>query len=230
MDKLKSSVNDFVRKVLSNDDELLIEILRSKSDMLNPLSDEVSLQNWGIRNYCAPPPPLVKRATLKRFNSPGMVWIETGTYKAETTKFLSHLAKFVYSIEPDKILYQAAVTSIKDIKNIQLFNGCSEEVLPKLLEKINFKLTGFWLDGHYSGDGTYKGQYDTPILHELDAISNYRKRSDGIIRVLIDDIRLFTGQIHKYGPYPTLDYLVDWSRELKLTWGIEHDIFIAHSK
>jgi hypothetical protein len=47
---------------------------------------------------------------------------------------------------------------------------------------------------------------------------------------MIDDIRLFTGKIHSYGAYPTLDYLVDWARDLALDWHIEHDIFIVKTK
>jgi len=47
------------------------------------------------------------------------------------------------------------------------------------------------------------------------------------VAVLVDDIRLFKGQIVHYGPYPTLDYLVDWARANHLQWHIEHDIFIA---
>jgi hypothetical protein len=230
MKNLNAIVTRFVKDVLANEDKLLVEIIAQRNKIHDTVSDELSIQNWKATDYSPPPPPHVKRAILKRLSVPGIVWIETGTYKADTTKFLSQFAKFVYSIEPDKNLYDAALVATKDIKNIQLFNGTSEFVLPKLLKKIKFKQTGFWLDGHYSGQGTFRGENDTPINHELAAISNYQQGNDGEVRILIDDIRLFTGKIHSYGPYPTLDRLVDWARDLRLSWSIEQDIFIAKSR
>ena len=55
----------------------------------------------------------------------------------------------------------------------------------------------FWLDGHYSGGGTAKGEMCTPIIQELKVIG-LRSPQDVI---LIDDARLFTGR----DDYPTLD-------------------------
>jgi len=55
----------------------------------------------------------------------------------------------------------------------------------------------FWLDGHYSGEGTACGDQVSPILQELDLIKAHPRRDHCI---LIDDSRLFTG----VDGYPTL--------------------------
>ena len=95
--------------------------------------------------------------------------------------------------------------------------------MPKLTGDINF-----WFDGHNSGGVTFKGPNDTPIVEALQCNSQHLSRFHKIV-VQIDDIRLFIGRIYTHGPYPSLDYLVDWAREHKMTWHIEQDIFICRN-
>ena len=90
-----------------------------------------------------------------------------------------------------------------------------------MLQKLNGNIN-FWLDGHYSGDITFKGEKETSIEIELQSISKNINHFNKIA-VLIDDVRLFK----KDSNYPPLDILVDWARENKLNWHIEHDIFVA---
>ena len=63
----------------------------------------------------------------------------------------------------------------------------------------------------------------TPIRVELDYIektlNNFKK-----MNILIDDIRLFNSNFQNY---PSKDLLVDWCKKNKLSWEIEHDIFIC---
>ena len=63
-------------------------------------------------------------------------WIETGTCHGITTKFLADNYPQVYSIEPSKDLYDRAVQNFEG-RNVDLFNNCSENVLPDLLSKLN---------------------------------------------------------------------------------------------
>ena len=44
------------------------------------------------------------------------------------------------------------------------------------------------------------------------------------MNILIDDIRLFDSNFQNY---PSKDLLVDWCKKNKLSWEIEHDIFIC---
>jgi len=114
---------------------------------------------------------------------------------------------------------------VQDDSNIEIINDLSERALPVLLPKIRGDVN-FWLDGHYSHGVTHKGPNETPIIAELEAISSNLRRWPQIA-VLIDDVRDFTGMVQYYDAYPTLDFLVDWSRAHGLSWHIEHDIFVA---
>jgi hypothetical protein len=48
----------------------------------------------------------------------------------------------------------------------------------------------YWLDGHYSGEGTAIGESVSPIHRELGIIRERYRKGDCI---LIDDARMFTG-------------------------------------
>lgn len=115
-----------------------------------------------------PSPFFVKQAVLLRHSLPDSTWVETGTYLGQTTTFLSKFAKFVYSLEPDAQLYDRAKRVVRS-ENVTVLNGASEDIFPELLPKLSGNVC-FWLDGHYSGDGTYKGPLDTPIVKGLDLI------------------------------------------------------------
>jgi hypothetical protein len=104
-------------------------------------------------------------------------------------------------------------------------NATSEEVFPQLLPQLSGNVC-FWLDGHFSGGPTFKGPNDTPIHAELGAVGENLHRWNATV-VLIDDLRLFTGDVRDYGSYPPLGELVAWAARQGFTWHIEHDIFVA---
>ncbi len=186
------------------------------------------MDEWLRNDFAAPSPRRVKCAVLQRNAAPKTVWVETGTFYGQTTQFLSTITpNLVFSIEPSPELSQKSAIKLAHIENIKIVNGTSEQVLPLLLPKITGNVS-FWLDGHYSGGPTFPGPNDTPIVQELECISAHLK-AFGATAILIDDIRLFTGRVHAYGAYPTLDYLVDWARSNGLHWHIEQDIFVARN-
>jgi hypothetical protein len=136
------------------------------------------------------------------------------------TYYLSKKYPHIYSIEPNVEFYKEALNIFKG-SNVTLFNNVSENTLPTLLPTLKGNLN-FWLDGHYSGGETFKGNKECPIKDELNSIEvnfdNFEK-----ISIFIDDVRLFLSSANDY---PSIDYLVDWSRRLNMRWRIEHDIFI----
>jgi hypothetical protein len=180
---------------------------------------------WKARNYCPPSPQNIKTRILSSHSLDNAIWIETGTYLGYTTLYLSKIAKSVISIEPQTELSDFAQKRLKRIKNIRIINSTSEESIATILENLSGP-TCFWFDGHYSGDVTYKGSLISPIAHELDAVSAYKKRNTPIV-VFIDDFRLFVGS--SSSGYPSNSTLVDWASENELSWTVEHDIFIAKS-
>jgi hypothetical protein len=194
--------------------------------LLNLLKKFNQIQSWKKRNYLGNAPQFIKELIFLRDAIPNAQWVETGTGKGVTTKFFATSFPFVYTIEPNKYSYEQAIQNIK-MKNISFLNDTSENILSELLSKLNGDIN-FWLDGHYSGGITFKGKKNCPIEKELEDISknisNFKK-----ILIFIDDIRCFLSKLEEYKDYPTIDFLVDWSRKNKFTWKIEHDIFVMQN-
>ena len=197
------------------------------------IKNRKSLKNWKVRNFLPPSPDLIKHQILINNNYSDSLWIETGTYYGETTKLLSQISKKTISIEADKELYETSKKKLKNLKNLELFYGKSEDLLDKLIsENLNFKNICIYLDAHLCQDHLKNiqtfGSEDnaTPILKELEIIKKYYGKFEKF-NVLIDDIRLFYGNFQNY---PDKNILVDWCKENNFSWEIEHDIFICKKK
>jgi hypothetical protein len=180
---------------------------------------------WVSRSFEAPCPSIIKDVRLLKNGIEGSIWVETGTYRGWTTSLLSKSALRVYSIEPEPKLFRRAKHKFANVANVEIVNGASEEVFPKLIPTLRGDVS-FWLDGHYSGSGTYKGALDTPVVKELECIAQYLNVLQNVV-VVIDDIRLFTGAVHSYGEYPRLNMLVEWANVNGFVWHIEYDMFVA---
>lgn len=92
-------------------------------------------------------------------------------------------------------------------------HGDSGKILPEILASLN-KPCLFWLDAHYSDGITAKGDVETPIVSELEAIFNHSIQSHVI---LIDDARCFIGE----NDYPTIDWLREYILKQHLDWVFE---------
>jgi len=197
------------------------------------IKNRKSLKNWKIRNFLPPSPDSIKHQILINNNYSDSLWIETGTYYGETTKLLSKISKKTISIEADKKLFETSKKKLENLKNVQLLNGKSEDLLDKLIsENLDFRNICVYLDAHLCQDHLKNvktfGSEDTatPILKELKIIKKYYGKFEKI-NVLIDDIRLFYGNFQNY---PDKNILVDWCKENNFSWEIEHDIFICKKK
>jgi hypothetical protein len=185
-----------------------------------------AMEAWRARGFNAPSPAFVKHACLLRNGISGATWVETGTYVGETTDVLASAgARMVHSLEPDPDLYGAAKRRFSDRQNVHIYLGTSEEILPALLPTLTGDIC-FWLDGHFSGEGTHRGPFDTPILKELETVAAHLERWQSVA-VMIDDMRLFNGEIHSYGAYPRVEVVAEWARSNGMRWHIEHDMLIA---
>ena len=183
------------------------------------------LMRWQQDEFQMPSPPFVKRQVLLRTVVKNSTIVETGTHTGDTSAVLLKVAKNVISIEPDVELFRKATKRFFGNQKIQILNGTSESTFPSLIPSLSGDVS-FWLDGHYSGEGTFMGEKETPIILELQTIQDNLKNFQKIC-VLIDDIRLSSSEISKTVDYPSLNYLVEWANKNKLFWHIEHDIFIA---
>ncbi len=153
---------------------------------------------WGIKGKSVPPPHNIKVKVIsdyaKRFQID--TFIETGTYLGQTIDDLEETFDKIYSVELDKVLYQNAKKMFSKNRNIEIIQGNSAVILPKLIKHLK-EHSLFWLDAHYSGGITTKGSKESPILGELKAISKSKIRGHII---LVDDAREFTGS----NSYPSI--------------------------
>lgn len=118
-------------------------------------------------------------------------FIETGTYKAETTRWAADNFSRVISIENWEPYYLRCVDRCEHYDNIELLFGDSRLMLVEALERIA-KPALIWLDAHYGG--TPDRGRDCPLLAELATI---RKDGRGHV-ILIDDMHSFQGGIEGY--------------------------------
>jgi hypothetical protein len=165
-------------------------------------------------------PHSVKQSTIKEYQQKYgyTTLVETGTYKGDMVEAQKTIFDKIISIELGFDLFEKAKERFKYDKNVIIVQGDSGKVLPLILKEINEPVI-FWLDGHYSGGITAKGDKKCPILEELDAILN-DKRFNHIL--LIDDARCFIGD----GDYPTIKKLTEYIRSKNDQYQVEvkHDI------
>ncbi len=128
-------------------------------------------------------------ADLARENDEIDLFVETGTYRGETTRLLSEVCDRVISIEIDQALYDRAVVLFEGNPRVTVLHGNSADLLPGILAELDVPAL-FWLDGHFSG-GITGGPKEPPILDELRAVLGHPVKNHVII---IDDARLFRGR------------------------------------
>ena len=184
------------------------------------IKKQIELKYWRKRNYLGNVPQFIKMNVLEMYSVKNAKWIESGTFRGDTTHYLSKRFPHIYSIEPQVEFYKAALNRFKN-QNVTLFNDVSENVLPKLLPTLRGNLN-FWLDGHYSEGESFKGNKNCPIKDELNSIEVSFDKLEKI-SIFIDDMSYF---ISSANDYPSIDYLVDYSRRLDMKWRIAQDIFI----
>ena len=117
------------------------------------------------------------------------VFVETGTYAGETTRWAAKRFKKVYTIEAEHGLYRAFLHDKPD--NVEAIFGRSEDMLPDLIQRLDDQAV-FWLDAHWSDGRVVYGQ--CPLLKELEAISSHKWRNH---IVMADDMNLFRNLFDK---------------------------------
>ena len=166
------------------------------------------IDKWKKEGKPSPPPREIKVRTIKFLNKkyPSKCFIETGTYKGDTTFDLRNNFKSLYTIELSNELYLNASEKFKKYDNIKVLNGDSGIIIKSLLEKISDSRILFWLDGHYSEGITAKSELVTPILNEVISIRNHEIKNAINHVILIDDAHLFTGS----DDYPELNSFLEF--------------------
>lgn len=187
---------------------------------------EKKYKQWELNGAVPPMPNLGKQRFVIDYikkNSPE-VFIETGTYKGRMVYAVMPHVKEIYSIELDDNLFQNARKRFRGYNNVHILHGQSGDILPKVMKNINNRCL-FWLDAHFSGGSTTKGDSDTPIMQEIECILSHDRISEHIL--LIDDARCFTGE----NDYPTIEYLKSYILRKFPGWyfDVKSDIIVTYS-
>ncbi len=177
------------------------------------------LNEWVRSGKQVPPPHVVKQEVIRKYQNDYSIktLVETGTYRGEMVYVQRNHFDRIISIELSEQLYRIAVRRLKNLKNVSLINGDSAEVLEKTIIELDEPAI-FWLDGHYSGFETAKGELETPVSRELDIILGSEQNHI----LLIDDARLFTGE----DDYPMIQEIQEKLNSVKNNYNfkIEDDI------
>jgi len=166
-----------------------------------------------------PPPPIVKQEIIKEYQDlyKCKYFIETGTWHGDMVLAQKDNFKTIISIELSEALAERARLIFAPYGHIHILQGDSGKLLSQAINGINGQAI-FWLDGHFSGGDTAKGDKECPILEEIDAIFVNNKKHI----ILIDDARCFAGK----NSYPFLSDLIDYikNKDAKYQIEVKHDI------
>jgi|WetSurSiteA1Bulk_404760.scaffolds.fasta_scaffold01521_2 hypothetical protein len=177
---------------------------------------------WVANGCPVPPPHSAKQKVIEKYAKQYScsTLVETGTYLGDTIYSQKDNFTQIISVELSHRFYKAASRRFKNYPHIRVFFGNSGELLPEIIPEIKNRSL-LWLDGHYSGGLTARGETESPVFKELDAIFN---NNDALHVILIDDARLFIGK----RDYPTMDELEAYVKAKNRNYKIstESDIIV----
>ena len=154
--------------------------------VFHPLLEAASLRAWR-RDGRPPAPRTVKEAIIRGFaGPPRRVFVETGTFYGDMIAAVRGDFERLFSIELSPRLARRATRRFAGDPRVAILEGDSGDRLGPLLRGLGAPAV-IWLDGHYSGVLTARGESDTPLARELAAALECGTTQDV---VLVDDARL----------------------------------------
>lgn len=140
------------------------------------------------------------------------IFIESGAFQGHTAAAAGVIFPRVHTIEVYPPFYERAVQRFHGVEHVHVHFGDSGVVLRAILGECTEPVF-YYLDGHFDGGVSGKGERNTPILQELEAISKWGHPESVI---LIDDICDFQKSCYPeriintcFEGYPTLEELVE---------------------
>jgi hypothetical protein len=194
-------------------------------DILRPVIQKRQYKTWLESGKSGAAPSLETQKVVKEYGQKFHVncLIETGTFRGDMVNAQKNNFAKIYSIELNQSLAEKASERFKKYSHIEIYQGNSTDVLPKILEKVKNSNCLFWLDAHYSAGITSRSEKDSPIMDELEIIFATLKQN---VVLLIDDARNFVGE----NGYPTMEELKNYIEAKKLNYVFEckEDIVRVH--
>ncbi len=180
--------------------QLMSTVVSPLRGVYNRVLGNYTINQWQRNGMPYPTPHVVKQAMLNHYREQYRLTtlVETGTYLGDMVDAQKTTFERIFSVELSPELARMAQQRFRRQSHIQILSGDSAKVLHQLMPTLTAPAL-FWLDGHYSGGVTAKGNTECPIFDELDAIFQHNQNHI----ILIDDARLFVGK----QDYPTLTEL-----------------------
>lgn len=147
--------------------------------------------------------------------------MKTGTFLGATTAEMRKHFQQLYTIELSHELYSRANAMFSKYANVKTLHGDSGKVLFDVVKKINATVL-FWLDGHYSGGISTRGDIACPIFKEPEAVFQLENIE---YVIMIDDARCFSNPFETN--YPSIEILEKYVNEnspLKMSLDVSLDI------
>jgi hypothetical protein len=174
------------------------------------------LYDLGLYRGPAPTPHAIKRRIIREYAEKfgAKYFVETGTFMGDMTSAMTPLFERLYTIELSDFFFQKAVARFAPHPKVRPIHGDSAKELERLVPECD-RCTLFWLDAHWSGGTTARGDLDSPVSDELGAI--FRSNEANHV-ILIDDARDFRGE----NGYPTVDQI----RARVAVWRPDYDVTV----
>lgn len=134
-------------------------------------------------------------------------FVETGTYLGNTSAWAASHFERVITIEADAALYARARERFANQSNVEVYFGNSGEIISVIVSRLPDPSL-FWLDAHYSGEGTAGESHECPLLAEIAALD----ASPIEHVVLIDDARMFLSPPpppHRVEEWPNIRMVIE---------------------
>ena len=129
-----------------------------------------------------------RRHLLELFRERGhRTFVESGTYRGDTTAFFVPHADRLITVEVDPRLYEQARARFVREPKVDVVEGDALVEIPRIVAQLNGPAL-IWLDGHYSGGETGRGLEVEPALAILERIGDVAPVGTTIV---VDDLRLF---------------------------------------
>jgi hypothetical protein len=180
------------------------------NNIIRPIRDGLKEQSWLAAGRLGPPPHSIKYRNIMALADVygATAFVETGSYFGDMIAKVLPRFDPIISIEVFPPLAQAAKRRFANAAHVEILEGDSTVLLNEAISAITGRIV-FWLDGHYSGQGTGRADNDSPISHEMEIIFSARVSRGFRDLVLIDDARFFDGT----NGYPNLKTLMSAVRD-----------------
>src|SRR5262249_43784864 len=114
--------------------------------------------------------------------------IETGTFRGVTAARCAGNFHRVITIELNATLASLSRQYLRRYRNVTVIQGDAVDLLASVVADPDCTEAVVFLDGHFSGGITAKGNVPEPAILELEILSKFREKICGIV---IDDFRCF---------------------------------------